>query len=238
MLMAAFGGVRGNLPALDAVLAAIDHAGIHTVANAGDSVLGYPWPNEVLVRLQSRRMHSVQGEMDRLVVRARRKADSLRERIDPALMDAAAWTHRVTQSSNLEFLGTMPRRIVYSVEGLSVCLCHGTPCSQSERLSPGDDDIRFRRQREYANVHVVIMGGGSEPFSRIVDGTLFVNPGLAGRGEGNTPTACYAVISTETSPWSVEFHHVPYETDSLKEQLALRGLDRPWPLPDDVMRAD
>ena len=228
MLLAAFAGVSGNLPALDAVLAAIDNAGIHTLVNGGDSVLGYPWPNEVLVRMQSRRMHSVQGATDRQVVRARRKVDSMRERMEPALLDAVTWTHRVTLSNNLEYLGTLPRRMIFPVEGLSVCLCNGTPCSQSERLSPEDTDARFRREREYANVHVVVMGGGTEPFWRNVDGTLFVNPGAVGMGEGDKPTACYAIISTETSPWSVQFEHVSYDLSPLRIKLDEYGLDRPW----------
>ena len=233
--MAAFGGVSGNLPALEAVLSDIERAGIHTVANTGNSVVGYPWPNEVVQRVESKRMRSVQGELDRLTVRARRKGESLKTRIDPAVLEATEWTHRLTFSRHLEYLGTLPKKSVFTVEGLSVCLCHGTPSSQSERIHPDDDLARYRRLREYANVHIVIMGGGRHPFWRLVDDTLFVNPGCAGWWEGEKSTACYAAISTEGSPWSVEFHHVPYDMTDLDEKLEETQLDSPWRLPDEYV---
>lgn len=236
MLMAAFGGISGNFPALEAVLSEIDRAGIQTIVNTGNAVVGFPWPNEVVQQLESRRIRSVQGELDRLTVRARRKGESLKARIDPALLEATEWTHRYTFSRHLEYLGTLPKKSVFTVEGLSVCLCHGTPSSQSERLYPDDEDeARYKRQREYANVHIVIVGGGRQPFWRLVDGTLFVNPGCAGLWAGEKPTACYATISTEGSPWAVQFQYVPYSMQDLDAKLAESQLDAPWQLSDDYV---
>ncbi len=231
MLMAAFGGLAGNLPALDAMLAEIDRKGIHSIVNVGNSVVGYPWPNEVLNCLQSRRIHNVQGSVDRLTVRVRRKAESLKDRLEPSLREAVQWTNKVMISRNLEYLGSLPRRNIVVIEGLSVCLCHGTPSNQSKRLGADDDLCRFRRQREYINVDIVVMGGGREPFWRMVDGTLFVNPGCAGLGEGPDPTATFAMVSTEDDPWAVSFNFVPYDFRSLGNRLAEVGLEKPWAVP-------
>ncbi|GMV92753.1 MAG: hypothetical protein AMXMBFR82_25310 [Candidatus Hydrogenedentota bacterium] len=235
MLMAAFGGISGNLPALNAVLKEIEDAGIQTIAIAGNLVVGYPWANEVVQRIQSKRVQTVQGELDRLAVRSRRKGESLKSRVDPAVFEATEWTHQATFSRNLEYLGTLPKKKVFTVEGLSVCLCHGTPATQSERLRAEDDEHRFRRQREYANVHIVILGGGRQPFWRLVDDTLFVNPGCAGLWDGEKPTACYATISTEGSPWSVQFNHVPYSMTDLAEKLDEANLEAPWLLSDEYV---
>lgn len=231
MLVAAFGGISGNLPALECILADVDRAGIHTRLNTGNLIVGFPWPNEVVQLVQSTRMLSVQGELDRLTVRATRKGASLKTRIDPAVLEATAWTHRVTLSRHLEYLGTLPKKKVFTVEGLSVCLCYGTPASHTERLLADDDMQRYRRQREYANVHIVVMGGGCEPFWRMVDDTLFVNPGCAGFWGGEKPTACYATINTEGDPWSVQFHHVPYTMANLDGRLKELQIDAPWRLP-------
>jgi len=233
--MAAFGGVSGNLPALEAILSDVERAGIHTVVNAGNAVVGFPWPNEVIHSLETKRIRSVQGELDRLTVRARRKRESLKSRVDTAVLEAVEWTHRITFSRHLEFLGTLSRKSVFTVEGLSVCLCHGTPSSHSERLHPEDDPVRYRRQREYANVHIVIMGGGRQPFWQLVDDTLFVNPGCAGWWEGEKPTACYATVSTEGSPWSVQFHYIPYTMPDLDAKLEELEIDEPWRLPDEYV---
>lgn len=232
MLMAAFGGISGNAPALDAILSEVESAGIQTVANTGNLIVGYPWCNDVVKRVQSKRIVSVQGELDRMAVRARRKSESLKSRIDPHVFEATGWTHQATSSRHLEFLGTLPKKKVFTVDGLSVCLCHGTPASHTERLRADDDIQRFKRQREYANVHIVVLGGGREPFWRMVDDTLFVNPGCAGLWEGANPTACYATISTEGSPWSVQFHYLPYSMNDLEETLGEVQLAEPWSLPD------
>ncbi len=203
--------------------------------NTGNSVVGYPWPNEVLEILQSKRIHTVQGELDRLAVRAKRKRESLKTRVDPTVVEAVDWTHQITFSKNLEYLGTLRKKNVLTVEGLSVCLCYGTPASQSDRLRAEDDPARFRRQREYANVHIVIAGGGREPYWRLIDDTVFVNPGCAGLFHGEGPTACYASISTEGDPWSVQFHHVPYKMTDLAEKMRESQLDAPWRLPDEYV---
>ncbi len=73
MLMAALGDIHGNLPALQAVLDAIDAEGIQTVVNTGDTVVGYPWPDDVIARLRERDVPSAQSESDRTVFRLARK---------------------------------------------------------------------------------------------------------------------------------------------------------------------
>ena len=65
MIFAAFGGVRGNLSALEAILAAVDAEGIQTLVNTGDCVVGGPAPNEVIELLRLRRIPTVQGQSDR-----------------------------------------------------------------------------------------------------------------------------------------------------------------------------
>ena len=225
MLIAALGGVSGNLPALDAVLNHIDKAGIHTVVNTGDTLVGCPSPNEAWERLEKREVISVQGELDRQALRIVRKGDSLPQRVSPALFAALQFANHKTFSKNLERVGGLPRRRIFTVDGLSVCLCHGTPSSQSEGLDEQDDVAKFRRQREFANVHVVILGRTPRPFAKMVDDTLFVNPGRIGIGKPGQ--AVYATISTEEIPWKVDFLTVTYDASPVLQQLAAGKLE--WP---------
>ena len=45
-------------------------------------------------------------------------------------------------------------------------------------------------------------GGAPLPFSRMVDGALFVGPGRVDAGPGR---AGYALVSTEEEPWRADF---------------------------------
>ena len=56
MYLAIFCAVRGNFPALQAILGAVDERGIETVFNAGNCVGRYPWPNEVIGLLRERNL--------------------------------------------------------------------------------------------------------------------------------------------------------------------------------------
>lgn len=207
MLAAAFGGIHGNGPALDAVIAAVDEAGIQTLINVGDCVVGHPWPNEVIDCLRARRVPSVQGEWDRGAVRFVRKQQTLRDTCSPEDFEALRWTHEHTRSENIEFLAGLPRQRIVVVDGVRICLCHGTPQNQTDGLRADDPVQAFRRIREVTDADIIVCGHTEDPFARTVDGILFVNPGFAGR----TPHAAhYAVIDTEHDPWCAHFHHAAY----------------------------
>ncbi|MCX5771072.1 MAG: metallophosphoesterase family protein [Candidatus Hydrogenedentes bacterium] len=210
MYLAAIGDIHGNLPALEAVLAAIDEQGIQTVVNAGDLVVGHPWPNEVIDLTRNRNIPSVQGELDRRVVHFLRKQETLRRKLSEDEFEALRQTHVAIQSYNLEFLRSLPRRRMLHVEGIDICVCHGTPTSQSDTLDEEDPPGKFRRARELTNAQIVISGATHRPFSRTVDGTLFVNPGSAGMSPGVARVATYAIVDTETDPWEARIQELDY----------------------------
>jgi len=201
MLFAAIGGVHGNAAALDAALARIDEMGIHTVVCTGNLAAGGDDGDAVIGALRARGVTCVQGELDRLVVRAARKADSLKKRLAVGVFDAVQRAHGALASGNVEFLRALPHRLMLSFEGKSVCLCHGTVASQSDTLAENDSIERFRRQREAANCTIVICGSDERAFARVVDGTLFVNPG---RVDAPGAVATFVVVDTDTDPPSAD----------------------------------
>ena len=210
MLMAVCGDIHGNLPAFEAVLNAVDEAGIRTIVCTGDCVVGHPWPNEVIGLLRERRIPCVQGAWDRRAVSFHRKQEQLRGQYSADELDALRWTYENTGSRNLEYLRELPRQRVLTIDGIGVFLCHGTPHGQNDGLREDDDIVKFRRLRETANTEIILCGRTHEPFSRIVEGALFANPGTTGIASEDPPQASYAVIDTEADPWQVHFHKIGY----------------------------
>lgn len=227
MFLAVLGDVHGNLPALDAVLDAIDERGILTILNTGDAVVGYPWPNEVVDRLREHAVVSVQGEMDRLTVRVSRKAASLQRRMGDEAYRALQWTHDHLRSRTIEYLRDLPLQRTMRIEGIDICLFHGLPTKQADSLHEDDDVMHFQRVRESVHVPLVICGKSHEAFARKVDDTLFVNPGSVGIAQEESGLARYAVINTEVQPWEVELVSTPYDGERAEKAMRERGLPDP-----------
>lgn len=210
MWIAAIGNIHGNLPAFEAVLADIDEAGIHTILNTGDCIVGDIYPNEVVDVIRTRAIHTVQGLMDRHAATFLKKRYTLARKL-PADFTAIAWTYEHLRSDNLEFIRALPKMTTLTLEGIGIALCHGTPSGQHDALYETDPDGRFRRQRERApEARLIVCGRTHRPFARWVDHTLFVNPGAVGVSHEGRRRATYALISTEEEPWQVDIRQVAY----------------------------
>ena len=223
MYMAVFCAVRGNLPALTAVLDAVEERGIETVFNAGDSVGIFPWPNEVIALLQQRGIPTVQGVDDRITARFLRSSGRPLRDWSPNKRRAIAWSHTNTHSTNIEWLGTLPREYRVTLEGIDILLCHGAPSSAKEMLTPETSRTVFERQREMANARLILCGGSDEPFARQVEETLFVCPG----GITGPYGARYAIVDTKSAPWAATFHEAPYDAALVQRRMQETGLSAP-----------
>ncbi|MBI3118576.1 MAG: metallophosphoesterase family protein [Candidatus Hydrogenedentes bacterium] len=206
MIAAVLGAVEGNVSALGAALDHISHLGIHTVFQTGHLAVGGPAPNEVTERLRVSDIPAVQGEMDRQLLRYARKPDAWRNRLvregerprGPVranlIADFEAALAALT-TENLEWLNRLPRRLELAIDGAQFFVCHGSPASQSELLSPGTPLQRLERLREMAPVDVLICGGVAETFERHLGNTLLVCPGPLMTATG---AAHFVLVSTES----------------------------------------
>ncbi|HQE84189.1 MAG TPA: metallophosphoesterase family protein [Candidatus Hydrogenedentes bacterium] len=220
MYLAVFCAVRGNLPALRAILEALEQRGIETVFNGGNSVGAYPWPDEVIACIRQAHIPTVQGIDDRTTARLLRSSEKLLLKMPEDTRRGLEWTYAHTGSANIEWLGTLPKQRRFTLEGLDILLCHGAPTGMKERLTPDTSPDVFNRQREAANARLILCGGSEAPFSRLVEDSLFVCPGAATGPSG----ARYAVVDTESAPWTATFHETPYDTGLVLRRLEETGL--------------
>ena len=202
----------------------IDSYGIQTVCCTGDLVVGRPQPNEVIDRIHQLRAVVAQGVFDRRVAHFKRRLDTLRRSLPQDEFDEIAKAYADTRSSNVEVLRKLPRRVITTIEGLSVYVCHGSPSAQNDGLDEHTSEDRFRREREYANVHIVLCGLTHQPFHKEVNGTLFVNPGALGMSRGGESRGTFAVVDTDAAPWRVDIHEVSSEATSGALRPTVHGL--------------
>ncbi len=207
MLMAAIGDIRGNLPPLEAVLAALSERKIQTVVHTGNTVVGHDFGGSILTRLDAFGAVSVQGAEDRQAARFYKKRTSISKRLDAQQVEDLARAQDTLSSVQIERIAALPPRRLLKVDGVRVLLCYGSPGSQRDVLAADSPIAKFERQREIEVVDIIVCGGAPSFFRRRVGGTLFVGPGPLVCKEG---VAAYTLLSTETEPWEVSRQQVAY----------------------------
>ena len=205
--VAALYDIHGNLPALEAVLAALDD--MHDRAGedprsadiviGGDMVPG-PMPRETLDRLLALgdRALFIGGNCDRLVV------DAIDGRALPRMPDevreSMEWTAAQLDARHRDFLAALPPTQVMEVPGLgAVRFCHATPRSDEEIVTVLTPVERLREVLNGVRERVVVCGHTHMHFDRRVDDVRLVNAGSVGMPFGE-PGAHWLRLGPDAEP--------------------------------------
>jgi putative phosphoesterase len=180
MRVAALYDIHGNLPALEAVLAAVEHERVDRIVVGGDVVPG-PLPIPTLGRLRALGEEAVfvRGNGDRWVVEA---FDALRSG-EPAAPRRpwAAWTADMIDRSDRDLLASFPAQATLDVDGLGrVLFCHATPRDDEEMLTLRTPERRWRSALEGVGESVIVCGHTHTQSDRFVGRRRVVNAGSVG----------------------------------------------------------
>lgn len=206
--VAALYDIHCNLPALDAVLAEVDAAGVDLIVVGGDVVSG-PLPEETIDRLiglgPSARF--VMGNADREVVAAFDRGTCSEELAsEDFVVRMAAFAASRIDRSQRDFLAGFESAVVVAIDGLgNVRFCHGSPRSDTENLTPLTSDRRLREVLDGVSEDVVVCGHTHRQFIRSVDGQRVVNAGSVGLPYEGRVGAYWALLGPEVSPRRTEY---------------------------------
>lgn len=197
MRVAVLADIHGNLPALEAVLAEVEEAGVDSIVLNGDLATG-PMPAETLDRLAAlgERAVWVRGNADREIVEAYDQGQA-----DPELPDVARlpteYCANAIERRHRDLLAGLPLTVSLDIDGLGpVSFCHATTRTDTEIVLVDSPVDRFRRCFEGVTEDVVVLGHTHMPFDRLADRRRFVNPGSVGMPYGGTG-AYWAVLGPE-----------------------------------------
>jgi len=225
--------VHGNLPALDAVLAAVGP--FDQLWNLGD-VVGYgAYPNEVIERLRPLATINVRGNHDRVCCGL-----TSSQGFNPVAAQAADWTHRALTAENLAWLRSMPKGPLKASERAMVA--HGSPLHEDEYivsmrdawlpLQRMDTEITFfghthlqgafsQRDQEWEESRPIYTTP-DQPEEIAIDvpfGTRhLINPGSVGQPRDHDWRAAFAIYDDVAA--RVVFYRIPY--DVVRAQKAIR----------------
>jgi predicted phosphodiesterase len=221
--------VHANLPALDAVLAALGE--IDALWQLGD-VVGYgPHPDEVVARLDERGAIGVMGNHDAAALGATEV-----EYFNTAARQAIAWTSRRISAATRAWLEAQPERR----EESRATLVHGSPREPTwEYVFSGSVarlsfDAFTTALCLHGHTHVpaawIMRPDGldlrqPEPGEsvRLDEGRLLVNPGSVGQPRDGDPRASALVF--DTAAGTLTWIRVPYPIAAV--QAAMRAVRLP-----------
>jgi predicted phosphodiesterase len=214
MRVAVLADVHANLPALEAVLAEVDTAGVERVVLLGDIALG-PLPAETLDLLASlgERAVWVHGNCERELLAA---YDGVPDDGPNAASarDAAA----LVQRRHRDLLDGLPLTVSLDVDGLGPTLfCHATPRRDDEMVLVDSPLDVWRTVLDGVEERTVVLGHTHMPFDRLVDGRRAVNAGSVGMPYG-PPGACWALLGPQ-----VELRRTAYDVADAARRIAAGG---------------
>jgi predicted phosphodiesterase len=211
--------VHANLPALQAVLARAERAGVDGLLCAGD-VVGYgPQPDACADLVRRSGAVCVAGNHELLVLgvlggeRSSRRARA-----------SARWTRRVLREDTRAWLRTLPLQA--QVEGVTVA--HGSLDDVEEYVTS-----EFRARQQLAAAPQLVLGHTHRPWLHVAGATaqpegrpvelpegrpFLLNPGSVGEPRDGTQHARFAVL--DLAARTVEQLDVPYDVGAARAAVA------------------
>jgi diadenosine tetraphosphatase ApaH/serine/threonine PP2A family protein phosphatase len=233
MKVAILTDIHGNLPALEAVLAAIDEAGIETRWCLGD-VVGYgASPDECTRTVSDRCDLSLVGNHD-LAVTGEISTDVF----SASAAAAVDWTRASSDESTIEFLKSLkPDNTEHEV-----ALYHASPRDPVWEYVLAVDQARECIAEQAARVslighsHVALWfsdgeglpgadGGAQAEDAKEIDlaeNRWLLNPGSVGQPRDGDPRAAW--LELDTDAWKATYHRVTYDIDRAAAAIRDAGL--------------
>lgn len=235
MKIAFISDLHANLYALEAVLADIHARGAEEILCAGDLVGYGPHPNEVVERIRTLGITTVQGNYDDAVANARLVCgcDYPDERSMAVGMASLAWTRERLNKDNQAYLGQLPFSYRLPAGNFDVLLVHGSPRRLNEYLYEDVPAEQLREIVRQADAGVLVCGHTHRPYHRFFDGRHLVNAGSVGQPRDGDPRASY-VLAEFNVRLRVEVIRVPYDVEATARELVRVGL--PQALADGLRR--
>ena len=225
MRIAIFGDIHANLQALEAVLGEIRTQRFDAIYCLGDLVGYATSPNDVIDRIRREAIPTVMGNYDDGVGFDRKECGcAYRDPDEQRRGDQSLeWTKTRVRSENKAFLRSLLPEIRFEADGRRMLLVHGSPRRINEYLFEDRPLSSFQRLAASSNADVIVYGHTHKPYSKMVDGVLFVNVGSVGKPKDGDPRACYAIV--ETNQPAARFVRVPYDVATAAD--AIRASELP-----------
>ena len=218
--------IHGNLPALEAVLEAIDGMSVDAVYCGGDLVGYGPHPDEVCGLIEKRRIPTIYGNYDYAIGRDLDDCGcAYRDQHDRELgRRSIEWTLGHTDDRSKAFMRELPFDLRFELGDSRVRLVHGSPRKVNEYLFADKPARTFERIAAGADSDVLVFGHTHQPWIHEYGGLLFVNCGSVGKPKDGDPRAAFALLDADRDGVQARIERVEYDAEAAARAVAAAGL--------------
>jgi putative phosphoesterase len=214
MRIGIFSDIHANLPALEAVLGALQHC--DRIFYLGDSVALGPYPAETLTTLLGNPHSNITYIMGNHDVAY---ADKVYPPDMPAIqLEHEHWTHTQIGDSHVEAVRQWHYIYREEIEGVHFTFIHypheGTTFFSEVPATPADLDEMFRGVNEDTDV---ICFGHTHKITDVRGKAHYLNPGAAGCMP--TATAPYLIIEVWDGKYTLHPHSIAYADEALMAEF-------------------
>jgi predicted phosphodiesterase len=238
--------IHGNAPALDAVLAEIERAGVHEIICLGDVAVG-PQPVETLERIEALGCRVVMGNWDAYFLDGFPAPEG---ELGRRLVEIGAfWAERLTDAHRAFMRGFEPTLDLAVEDGFRALAFHGSPRSYDDAILATTPEADLDAM--LAGVSAPILIGGHTHFQlvRRHEAALVVNPGSVGLPFSSpaevmriSPWAEYGLLSIGDGGLAVELRRTAYDLEAFVDAVRRSGMPHAdwwaalWNRPQDGLR--
>jgi putative phosphoesterase len=228
--------IHGNLPALEAVLDDLGPRRLDAVYCLGDLVGYAAFPNQVTDRIRAEGIPTIMGNYDDGVGFDRDECGcAYTDPVEKALGDRSlAWTRAEVTADNKAFLRTLAKEIRFEADGRRVLLVHGSPRKINEYLFEDRPIASFQRLAASSQADIIVFGHTHRPYTKLVDGVLFVNAGSVGKPKDGDWRAGYVILEPSNEAHPVQTIRLPYDVRTVA--AAIRASALPDRFAEDIER--
>ena len=167
-------------------------------------------------------------------------------------IEQGEWWARMLSDEDRAFIRAFAPRIELELAGTPVLCFHGSPASHDEVILATTPHDELRRMLAGFD-HPVMLGGHTHvQLARVIEGTLFVNPGSVGlpfRGvqpgefQFISPWAEYALVGIKKGQVSVDLRRTSYDVEGMLKRVIDSGVPhaawwaKMWTRDDSMLRA-
>jgi putative phosphoesterase len=224
MRVAVISDIHSNIYALEAVLEDIATRNIDRIFCAGDLVGYTPYPNEVIEKIRSKEIPTVQGNYDEAVgnEKAVCGCDHETERGQKIAGASMNFTVVETSEENKKFLRELPEQLEFNLGEYEVLLVHGSPRRLNEYLYAGSEQIE--EVLAEVDADILVCGHTHLPYHRLIAGQHVINVGSVGKPKHGNPNSIYTIIEVDKGQVTTEFIEVSYPVEKVTAEIGKTAL--------------
>lgn len=225
-----FGGPYGNLEATRALLAwaaARQVPGDHIICT-GDLVAYCADGRETLALVRDAGIRTIMGNCEESL--AAGATDCGCGYAEGSACDrlAAEWyahADRTLDAADRRWMGTLPRRLTIEIAGKRLAVVHGGTMLINRFIFASTPAAVKRVELAALAVDGLIAGHSGIPFTQLVDGRLWHNPGVIGMpANDGTPRGWFSLLVPEADGLRIEHHSLDYDHPIAARKMRAAGL--------------